>query len=77
MTVFGNAWIVFDFVVFVPFLFVFRVLQESFQFFVGIDDHSAEFEHFEGFAMLADAGLRIDDAMKIACTEIDDTDDNI
>lgn len=77
MTDFGNAWIVFDFVVFVPFLFVLRILQEPFQFLVGVDDHSAEFEHLEGFAMSADAGLRIDNAMKITCTEIGDTYDNV
>ncbi len=74
---FGDAGVVFDFVVFFPFFFVFGVFEEFLEFFVGIDDHGAEFEHLEGLAVFADTGLCVDDTMKIACANIGEADNNI
>ena len=76
-TNFGDTGVVFNFVIFEPLLFILRVFEQFVKFFVGIDDHGAEFEHFERLTVAADASLRINNPVKITGAKIGKADKNI
>lgn len=70
MADFSDSGVVFDFMIFVPLFFILWIFEEFFKFFVGVDDHGAEFEHFEGLTMAADASLRINNPVEITGAKI-------
>ena len=66
-----------EFVILGIFVVILWFLEKFFEFFIGVNDHGAEFEEFKRFAVFSNTGLSVNNAVKITGTKIEQANDNI